>query len=802
MVEMYRSLLRWMLNRDYTKPRAFLRNTLALGSFTAGFVLLFGGLAVSAGFGGNAAAVLMWPGFALAGIGLIGILFHTLETIFDGGWSSVRAGVWVAVVGGLLLAVISLGEKEIGIEVIQTMMSVPIILGVIGLLGVAHRRFTVMGIVDLVLLGFAALLIAGGIGYALVLFALPGFGVEVIASEDMESGSQAMAGMLQGGLLLGMLGVLGRLAVKNRGYLVLTDNRARLMNSSLGAMFAIIGMFAAAPTGVEFFPETDPSQIKVNVRAALGTNIEASNQLAIDARSRIEQLFVSEPKTEINTKNVLVNVGVGGDVLFGGGASGIENSSITLNVVDYADRAEKSSTTLARVREEIAGLPGADIEIEKDQQGPPTGSPVNIEISGDDFDTIVRIAGEVKGRLRQGAESGEIPGLVDIRDNLNTGRPELRVNINRERAVRFGLSTRQIASTIRTAINGTEASKFRDGEDDYDITVRLAETDRNSLESLRSLTIFYDGRQIPLVSVADFEIGSGLGSITRLDQKRVVTVRGENAPGFSGPEVLASAQTYLSEYRESLPHGYIMTYTGESEEQDESFSFLTQALIIGVMLIFVIMVGQFNKVSLPFIIMVAVGFSMVGVMLGLILTRTMFGLMTFIGIISLAGIVVNNNIVLVDYIMQLRDRGLSKKDAIVQGGATRLRPVLLTALTTVLGLIPLTFGINIDFVGLITSADPAFQFGSENTQFWGPMGTAIISGLVFATFLTLVIVPVMYSLFDSLATRFATLTGRGAPEEDMPVTDTRSVGTDGTTAAAPGNGQDGIGEEYSPAKNR
>jgi multidrug efflux pump subunit AcrB len=171
-----------------------------------------------------------------------------------------------------------------------------------------------------------------------------------------------------------------------------------------------------------------------------------------------------------------------------------------------------------------------------------------------------------------------------------------------------------------------------------------------------------------------------------------------------------------------------------------------------VALIFMIMVAQFNRVTVPFIIMVAVGLSMIGVMLGLILTRTAFGLMTFIGVISLAGIVVNNNIVLIDYIIQLRDRGLSKIDAIVQGGATRLRPVLLTALTTILGLVPLTFGLNIDFVGLISSLEPGFQFGSENTQFWGPMGTAIISGLVFATFLTLVIVPVMYSTFDSLAT--------------------------------------------------
>ncbi len=206
-----------------------------------------------------------------------------------------------------------------------------------------------------------------------------------------------------------------------------------------------------------------------------------------------------------------------------------------------------------------------------------------------------------------------------------------------------------------------------------------------------------------------------------------------------------------------------MTYTGANEEQDASFSFLTRALLIGVCLIFMIMVAQFNRVSVPFIIMVAVGFSMVGVMLGLLLTRTMFGLMTFIGIISLAGIVVNNNIVLVDYIIKLRERGYSKHDAIIQGGATRLRPVLLTALTTVLGLIPLTFGINIDFIGLLTQFKPAFQFGSENTQFWGPMGTSIISGLIFATFLTLILVPVMYSLFDSVATKL-----RSQPEpEDL-----------------------------------
>src|SRR5690606_13195126 len=311
------------------------------------------------------------------------------------------------------------------------------------------------------------------------------------------------------------------------------------------------------------------------------------------------------------------------------------------------------------------------------------------------------------------------------------------------RAARFGLSTSQIAQTVRAAINGIEASTFRDGKDEYDITVRLQAEDRASLEALRSLTILHEGAQIPLVAVADVRVGSGLGSVTRLEQERVVTVTGEAAEGTNPNELLGRVQAFLAEDVAALPPGYTVRYTGESEEMAESFGFLTTALLIGIALISLILIAQFNSVTNPLIIMIATGLSLVGVLLGLILTRTPFGLFTFIGIISLAGIVVNNAIVLIDYIEQLRARGEDKVEAIIDGGATRLRPVLLTAFTTVIGLVPLTFGINIDFVGLVTDLDPNFQFGSENTQFWGPMGTAIISGLTFATFLTLVIVPVM-----------------------------------------------------------
>ena len=559
-----------------------------------------------------------------------------------------------------------------------------------------------------------------------------------------------------------VFGALGALVLKKRKRLLLTDNRARLITATLASLVAIVGLFALAPTGTEFFPDTDPNFVRVNIEAPLGTNIDASDEIAQEAFGRIQGVLDENEASEENVKTLLTQVGIGGDAMFGGGSTRPENSQITLTMKDYADRAESSALTLRKVREQLQGIPGTTIEITKDEAGPPTGKPVNIEVAGENFDQIVAVSQTIKQRLIRGAtqpgEDGTPPldGLVDISDNLNTGRPEFQVDIDRERAGRFGLTTSQIATTVRAAINGIEASTYRTGEDEYDITVRLRERDRESLETLRSLTILHEGQQIPLVAVADISVGSGLGSITRLDQERVVTVEGDVAEGFNGNEVLGRVQNYLAPYVENeVPAGVTIRYTGESEDQQESFGFLTTALLIGLALITIILLLQFNSVGNPLIIMIATGLSLIGVMLGLILTRTPFGLMTFIGVISLAGIVVNNAIVLIDYIEQLRGRGLEKQAAVIEGGATRLRPVLLTAFTTVIGLIPLTFGINIDFVGLIVDLDPAFAFGSENTQFWGPMGTAIISGLTFATFLTLVIVPVMYSTFDSVAMRLS-----------------------------------------------
>ncbi|WP_279322755.1 efflux RND transporter permease subunit, partial [Rhodothermus marinus] len=440
LIRRYRAFLSWMLERDYSVRHALLRNTLALGSFTLGVVLLVlgGGLSALLG-GGPAGMVLTIPGTILAVVGLIGIILHTLETLFLGGWATVRGGLIFGAVVLVITGLMYLSPREVALTTIVELLTLPLLIIVVGLLGALLNR-------------------------------------------------------------------------RGRRYLILTDNRARLLNSVLGALFAILAMFAIAPTGVEFFPKTDPNQIQVTLTAPLGTNVETTDRIAREALARIEQLLNEHPEDRANVKNIQVNVGVGGDRMFGGGSSKPEVATITLDLVDYEDRAVSSRETLDRLRRQLQGIPGVTIKIDQDNPGPPTGPPVNIEISGPEFTEIVRITQEIKQRLIEAAETGRIPGLVDITDNLNTGRPELRVRIDRERAGRFGLSTQQIASTVRAAINGIEASQYRTGEDEYDITVRLKEADRRSLESLRNLTILHEGQQIPLAAVADFELGGGLGA--------------------------------------------------------------------------------------------------------------------------------------------------------------------------------------------------------------------------------------------------------------------------------------------------
>jgi multidrug efflux pump subunit AcrB len=343
------------------------------------------------------------------------------------------------------------------------------------------------------------------------------------------------------------------------------------------------------------------------------------------------------------------------------------------------------------------------------------------------------------------------------------------VQVDRELAALYDLTTAQIGNAIRAAINGVEAAKYRTGNDEYDIIVRLAPQYRNELEGLRELTVMTEGVQVPLVSVASWSVEPGAGTIRRKDQDRMVTITAEVAAGYANNAVLAEVQQTLAGFQGELPPGYVMRYTGQSQEQDEATAFLSGAFLVALMLIGFILISQFNSVVKPVIILTSVIMSTMGVLIGLTLFRMPFGIInTGVGIIALAGIVVNNAILLIDYIDVLRSRdGMNRREALVQGGKTRLRPVLLTAFTTALGMAPLAIGMNFDFFGLFGSLDPDFYWGGEQAAWWGPMAVAIIAGILFATFLTLILVPVMYSLVDDFEKFFRKHFARA--EEDQVV---------------------------------
>ncbi|RMI14728.1 MAG: efflux RND transporter permease subunit [Calditrichaeota bacterium] len=490
------------------------------------------------------------------------------------------------------------------------------------------------------------------------------------------------------------------------------------------------------PYGIEFFPTIEPEQIFVEVEAPLGTRLETSDAIV----RQLEQRVADTP----DMKTMVSEVGsVSNFFDFGTGGGASHKSRITIDLRKRHLRTQNSFETLEQVKQNVQGIPGARIDVTAPQHGPPTGKPVEIQIKGPDFRTLARLAEAVKARI------ADVPHITKIRDTYQKGKPELRIRIDREKAALLGLSTQKIANTIRTAINGTEASEFRVGTEEYDITVRFGENFRQSYNDLLNLTVFHEGVHYPLANFATIELASGLSTITHVDGDRVITVTAE-ALGNNASAVMQECKQRLRNFE--LPPGYTLFFAGQNEEQQKSQAFLMRAFLIAVFLIFLLLVTEFNSVTLPFVIMISVVLSFFGVFFGLVVTFRPFGtIMTGIGVISLAGVVVNNAIVLIDYVQKLRARGLSKFQALVEGGKTRLRPVLLTAITTILGLIPLTVGINIDFVGLLRGDVSKFiQFGAESSQWWSGMGIAVIFGLLFATALTLIVVPVMYYMLSDL----------------------------------------------------
>jgi len=505
------------------------------------------------------------------------------------------------------------------------------------------------------------------------------------------------------------------------------DHTRTVMAVTLMTLIGMSVLYGVVGKGVEFFPETEPNQAYIDVTAATGTKLEVSDGVIREIESSMGGV--------IDLVKYVSNVGSSPDpaVFSAGGGGGTPHKSRV--IADFPDRADRSRSSLGTV-EEIRGyledLVGARVEIVLPRRGPPTGPPINIELIGEDFKVLGRLTKEVSRRIK------DIPGLVDLKNDYDMGRPELKVIIDRDQAALLKVNTSKVAQTVRTAINGTTASEYRIGEDEYDIVVRFAEKNRGTFADLERINVLHEGVQIPLANLARLQVAGGLGSVKRKDLERVVSIEG-NVEGRLANDVLADVQASVSDL--DLPYGYLVRYAGENVEQEEASAFLTRAFAIALMLILLVLITQFNSLTLPFIIMMSVIMSLIGVLLGLIVTATPFGIiMTGIGVISLAGVVVNNAIVLIDYIQKLRGRGLNRREAIVQGGETRLRPVLLTAITTILGLIPLSTGISFDFRTM------GLEIGGESSQWWGPMGIAVIFGLAVATILTLVVVPVMYEI--------------------------------------------------------
>jgi multidrug efflux pump len=524
-------------------------------------------------------------------------------------------------------------------------------------------------------------------------------------------------------------------------------HRLRMVGGAGAALLLAVAAFGMLNAGVELFPENIPPRtVYVQVEAPLGTRVERTDALT----ARIEAELGELPGRE-DVESVVATVGSMMTQGFGGRGRGTHLATVAVNFVEYQDRRTDGFVTLERMRQVLGtDLAGATISVERPQEGPPTGAPIAIEVRGTDSDVLRELGDRVVRLLEQSAAYPKLDGLVS---DLAAGRPELVVDVDRERAALHGLNTQEIGYTVRSAINGTEASKYRDGKDEYDITVRLAREYRDDLGALGDLIIVPEGgAQIPLSSVASLRVDRGYSDIRRKNLDRVVNVTSDVRAGYNANAVLREVQEVLAPFERALPNGYYLRYAGQQEEQQAAQSFLAGAFVTAILLIAFILVAQFDSVTKPLIIMSSVILSTIGVLIGLILFRMPFGIiMTGVGVISLAGVVVNNAIVLIDYIEVLRKRdGLDRATAIVTAGMTRFRPVVLTAITTVLGLTPLAIGLNFDFLGLFSSLAPDLYWGGEQAAWWGPMAIAVIAGLSFATFLTLVLVPVMYSLLDDL----------------------------------------------------
>ena len=531
--------------------------------------------------------------------------------------------------------------------------------------------------------------------------------------------------------------------------------------------FVSIAVFMASAPKVEFFPNGEPNFTYVYLQMPIGTDAEVTDSVTRIVENKVYEVI---GKNNPNIESVISNVGIGaGDPQNPDRVATPHKGKITVAYVDFSHRKDFStSENLEAIRANVQGIPGARITVDKEQNGPPTGKPINIEISGDDFDELQKIEEQV----RQAIDKARIAGIEDLQSDLQRNKPEIIVNIDADRALALGMSKAQIALELRTALFGKEISKFRDVDDDAEITLRVASQYRDQVDDLLNMQVaFLDMstgmfRQIPVSAVASVTYEKAFSSINRKNQSRVVSLSSNVLTGYTANEIVTGINRIIPTL--DLPEGYNVKLTGEQEDQKETSDFLGVAFLGALALMFLILVTQFNSMVKPFIIFSTVIFSLIGVFLGYALSGMTFSIvMTGVGIFALAGIVIRNGILLIEFIDELRARGLPPEEAISEGGATRITPVILTASAAILGLIPLAIGVNIDFNGLLSHLEPHFFLGGDNVAFWGPLAWTMIFGLIVATFLTLMVVPAMYTIYLRIKNRLGMTGGEKAHDGNM-----------------------------------
>jgi multidrug efflux pump subunit AcrB len=505
------------------------------------------------------------------------------------------------------------------------------------------------------------------------------------------------------------------------------------------ASFIITGITKPA---VLFFPNNNPTYVNVFIKLPEGTDQKVTDSVTFLVENRVTALL---GKNNPVVESIIANVGFNaGDNMFDASVSP-NKGKVTVNFVENKFRQGVSTQALMdSIRFAVRNIPGATITVEKNKTGPPTGKPINIEITGENLDELIKASVSFKAYL----DSLKIPGIEQLKSDFGNNKPEIIVDIDRIRANREGLSLGQIGTELRTAIFGKEISKYKEEEDEYPIQLRFAETERTNINQIINTRITYRDmntgqlRQIPVSSVASLQYKDTYGGIKRKNLKRVITLSSEVLSGYTANQVVTSITKSIPGFRS--PQGIEINLTGEQEDQAETMAFLMKAMVIAIGMIFFILITQFGSLSKSFIILSEVIFSIIGVLFGIaIFGMSISIIMTGLGIVALGGIVVRNGILIVEFADELKRRGHKTRESIILAGKTRITPVVLTATATMLGLVPLAIGMNINFITFFTELNPKLYFGGDSVAFWGPLSWTIIFGLSFATFLTLIFVPAM-----------------------------------------------------------